>query len=291
MEGGRYAQACQKFAESYRLDAAAGTLINLAVCHEKEGKTASAWGEFRQALADAKRLNKTEREQLAKDAIARLEPELAFVSIVVPPQVRVAGLKIARNGVPLLEAAWDTDLPIDPGSNEITASAPDYDLETKTIMAVAKQHLKVTIDPLVYHPPEKPPPPFWTAQRTRGAGIFVGGVVAAGVGTVFGVMALSNKSTSDKDCPSFDGSLHCSQAGADAMSSAKTDAWVADIGIGLGAAAMVVGGVMFALGGEKQESSSSPPPVGAPPKEAKGTWDWRVAPGAHGVQGVLSRSF
>ena len=289
MEGGRTAQACQKFAESYRLDAAAGTLLNLAVCHEKEGKIASAWGEFRQALAEAKRSNRPEREQLAKDAIARLEPDLPFVTIVVPKEVRVPGLQILRNGVPLLEAAWDTDLPIDPGNNEITATAPDYKPEKKTINAIAKQHLSVTVDALELAPIDRPPPPFWTAKRKVGAASFIGGVVVAGVGAVFGVLTLNEKKTSDNNCPSFDNELRCTSAGSSAMSSAKTDAWVSDFGIGLGAAAMVVGGILFATGGVHEESG--PAPVGVPPKDAS-RWDWRITSGPHGAQGfLLQRSF
>ncbi len=301
MEGGRFAQACLKFAESYRLDPAAGTLINLAVCHEKEGKTASAWGEFRQALAEAKRMNRPEREQLAKDAIARLEPDLAYLSIVVPAPVRVPGLQVLRNGVPLLAGAWDTELPIDPGSNEIGATAPDYLPESKTVTIEKKQHLTVTLDPLTYHPPEKPPPPFWTAQRKLGAGIFAGGVAVAAVGVVFGVLTLNEKKTSDDGCPGFDGQQWCTQSGVSAMSTAKTDAWVSDIGLGLGVAALVTGGVLFATGGAKEEAASEPPPVGVPPKDArrdqpgkqdKGQWGWLVGPGSHGgFQGALSHSF
>ena len=289
MGEGRFAQACPKFAESYRLDPAAGTLLNLAVCHEKEGKIASSWGEFRQALAEAKRANRPDRVELANEAIQRIEPDLPYVAIVVPKEVRVEGFEIRRNGVPLQAGAWETELPIDPGTNEITASAPLYKPETKHVTIDKKQHMSVTVDPLELAPVERPPLPFWTSQRKLGAGLFIGGVVAAGVGSVFGVLALNKKSSSDSGCPTFDGQLRCSSSGASSMSSAQTDAWVADFGIGIGAVAMVVGGILFATGGAHEEAG--PAPAGAPPKDAASPWGFRFASGAHGGEAILTRSF
>ncbi|HEY6459440.1 MAG TPA: hypothetical protein VIY73_04790, partial [Polyangiaceae bacterium] len=120
MEAGRYAEACGKLNESYRLDPAAGTLLNLAVCNEKIGKIASAWGEFRDAQAEARRMNRPDREQLASDRIKAIEPELPFLTVTVPPAVRaLRGVEISRNGIPLQSAAWDTDLPVDPGEVEL----------------------------------------------------------------------------------------------------------------------------------------------------------------------------
>jgi hypothetical protein len=292
MDDNKIAKACKKFRESYRLDPAAGTLLNLAVCHEKEGRLASAWGEFRQAQADARRSNRSDREQLAKDAIARIEPELPYLTIIVPKGARVAGLGVQRNGVPLEEGAWETELPIDPGTNEITATAPQYKQEKKLITIEKRQHLTVTLDPLEPAPVERPPAPYWTSSRVIGIAAIGAGAVAIGVGSVFGVNAMNNKSKSDSSCPTFDGELRCQPGGASAMSTAQSQAWVADLGIGIGAAAVVTGGLLMLFGGAHQESG--PAPAGAPATERarpQGAWRLDFTGGPRGAQGLLTRSF
>ncbi len=289
MEAGRYPEACAKLSESYRLDPAAGTLINLAVCHEKEGKIASAWGEFRQSIAEARKANRPEREKLATERVAAIEPELPFLTITVPDDVKnIPGLVISRNGVPLNAAAWSTELPVDPGEVEIEEEAPTYKPKTLKLTIANKQHSTIAAEPLELAPVFRPPPPYWTTKRTVGAILFGAGVVSAGVGTYFGIAALNDKSSSDQNCPNDPGGLQrCNGAGVSDMNSANTEAWVSDITIGAGAAAALVGAYLFLTGSEDSQEGAPGPAM--PP--AAVNWTVRVSGGPHSAGGVLSATF
>lgn len=289
MEAGRYPEACAKFNESYSLDPAAGTLLNLAVCHQKAGKIASAWGEFRQSVADARKNNRPDREKLASDSIAAIEPDLPFLTITVPDAVRkIPGLVISRNGVPLNAAAWSTELPVDPGPVEIEETAPDYKPKNLRLTIANKQHSTIAAEPLELAPVFRPPPPFWTTKRTVGALLFVGGAAAAGVGTYFGVQAISDVNSSNNNCKNdLAGNQRCNQAGVNSMNSASTEAWVADFTIGAGAIAGLIGVYLFATGGAGGQEGS---PAAALPPQAW-NWTWRVSGGPNSAGGVLSTTF
>src|SRR4051812_5694810 len=74
--------ACAALAESQRLAPRPGTLLNLALCHEAQGRTATAAGEFRRAESFAREAGAAnpslanQRERLASAHAAALEPIL-----------------------------------------------------------------------------------------------------------------------------------------------------------------------------------------------------------------------
>src|SRR5262249_18506399 len=58
---GQTAEACARFASSFAIEASSGTLLNLALCHETQGKTATAWAEYRAAARLARSQGRDDR--------------------------------------------------------------------------------------------------------------------------------------------------------------------------------------------------------------------------------------
>jgi hypothetical protein len=118
------AEACPKFAESFRLDAGLGTLLNLAACHEAEGKLATAWARFTEAETRARREGDNARAEFAAAHGRALEPRLSRLKIVLAPGANVEGLDIAIDDRHLSSAALGLPMPVDPGTHRFTATAP-----------------------------------------------------------------------------------------------------------------------------------------------------------------------
>jgi hypothetical protein len=145
----KYAEACPKFEESYKLDHGLGTLLNLASCHESAGKPASAWAEFSEAAARAKRDNDNDRAQLAEDHVKALEPKLAHVSIAISPGASVPGLVVKFDSRELSSAALGVQIPVDPGTHVVEASAPGKQTYSQTFTTpVTATVLAITVPAL-----------------------------------------------------------------------------------------------------------------------------------------------
>jgi len=119
--GGKLAEACPKFAASFKADPQLGVLLNLADCHEKIGKTATAWAEFRDAVERAAKQG-DKRVDYAQKRVDALAARLARVKIVAPARA-VTGLVVQLDGTDVT-ALVGSDVPVDPGEHAIVATAP-----------------------------------------------------------------------------------------------------------------------------------------------------------------------
>ena len=155
MAAGKYDEACPKFAESQRLDPATGTLLNLASCHEKQGKLATAWIEYSDALAAARRDQREDRVEYARQRTAELEPKLSRLTLLLDAGADHPGLALELDNAALGRAVVGAPMPVDPGAHVIKASAPGKKPWTQTIEIGALADQKaLTIPPLEDAPPE-----------------------------------------------------------------------------------------------------------------------------------------
>ncbi|MBI3206977.1 MAG: hypothetical protein HYZ29_35900 [Myxococcales bacterium] len=265
-----YPKACAKLAESQRLDPAPGTLLNLAVCHEAEGKTATAWAEFNDALSLAKRDGRKDRIGLATQHLANLEARLSRLTIDVPAVSRVSGLEIKLDGSRVGRPAWGTAIPVDPGAHLVTASAPGWkDWQTeitlgetsdrKTVAVPALQ--KATVKSGATGDPQKPVPRdagAGSGQRTTGYVVGAIGLVGLGVGGYFGYRAYSRWDDRNAHCTD----AGCDPTGVDAGDDAKQAATIANIGVGIGVAALATGAILVLTAGPSERASASLTPDG-----------------------------
>jgi hypothetical protein len=120
----QYAAACEKFAGSHQLDQALGTLLRLADCHDRIGKSASAWAMFKEASSMARTRNEPERLRMAEERGGELEKRLSRLEIKLETKNVPAGFDLKLNGVSIPRATWDAAIPVDPGRQKLEASAP-----------------------------------------------------------------------------------------------------------------------------------------------------------------------
>lgn len=153
MAAGNYAEACPKFAESHRLDPATGTLLNLASCHEQQGKLATAWLEYSDAALAARRDGRPDRVEFAQQRQALLEPKLSHLTLVLPTEADDPALELELDGTRIGRAVLNMPTPVDPGKHTVKAKAPGKKpwLQVIEIGAVADRQT-VTIPKLEAEP-------------------------------------------------------------------------------------------------------------------------------------------
>src|SRR5690606_10886503 len=154
-------------------------------------------------------------------------------------------------------AALGVPLAVDPGEHLVEADAPGRSRwSTTVVVPPGGGEIVVEVPSLaeVLAPPPTPPPePVVTPEpvagpdlRLIGFAVGGGGVVVLGVGAIFGAMTLADASAAEDD-PALCPRRRCTDAGEDAIADAEAKAWVSNVAIGLGAAAIVTGGVLLGL--------------------------------------------
>jgi hypothetical protein len=262
MADNKLSEACPKFAESHRLDPKPGTILNLATCHEQEGRLATAWADYQEAYAFAARRNQVEREKFARQKAAELEKKVSYVKFNFPKGTE--NVELLVDGKALTNAVAGTRFPIDPGDHALEARAPQKKTWTFKLVIPASPPGEKTIEVPALEDDKTAvaaPPPAKTAwadtddasgstQRTVGWIVAGAGVVGLGVGGFFGIKTLSEKSTVDDNCQG----AFCNDEGLAANDRAHSAATISTIGI-------IAGGVLIAGGLALVFTAPSGPPA------------------------------
>jgi hypothetical protein len=211
MAEGRLTEACDKLSESQRLDPASGTLLNLAVCHEKQGKTATAWAEYKNVAALAGREHNAERERLATLRIRDVEPKLSRFSLVPADTFVGRALTVKIDGTIFREAAWKTAMPIDPGAHHVEIQLAEGHTwsGTLTVAAAAEPLMIVVVDDRRVVERRSPAPEPGSAHAAGAAArrrrlpyeLGAASALALGAGTYLGLQAKSEWDERNAHCP------------------------------------------------------------------------------------------
>src|SRR4051812_26411918 len=259
LDAGKLTEACGKLEESQRIDPKLGTLLNLATCHQEQGRTASAWAEFNEAASMATVAKQNARVNFAKVHANDLEQRLSRLTIKIDnPE---ANLAIKINGKDLSVAAIGSSIPVDPGNLSITVTAPGKKPWSQTIPiepGPAAKDLHIPdleaeappSQPAPEPPPPPPPPPRHiktgieaTGQQIAGIAIAGVGLVGVGVGSYFGIRTLQKSHEIRSLCDNTTGDV-CDK-GRNTSREAHTSATTSNVSFIAGLTCLAGGALLF----------------------------------------------
>ena len=193
------------------------------MCHEADGKLASAWAGVRADLVEARARgeNRGDREQAAHDKAQALRPRLSTLEIRVPSEVAaLAGVEVRRDGAVLGRGAWNVAVPVDGAEHVVEVSAPGKAPWKGNITVKTESDAALLAVPALAAAPAEAQPGAkggsadtrsasavdagasgrWGALDWAGVGAAGAGVIALGVSGYFLSAALGKKSDSSTDC-------------------------------------------------------------------------------------------
>lgn len=275
----RVNEACERLKDSYHLDPALGTLGLLAWCHERQGKTATAWREYLEVAKLASKAKAFERETVARRHALTLQKDISTMRIDV--ESAVSGLEVLVDERSLPRGSWGKAMARDPGEVTITARAPKRVAWTRTVTVGTRGDAVVVRIPeldrtqmpgpaAVKHQPPPLRPQEKSSSRAWAPPVVAFGVGAAGllVGGVYGLRAISKNDASSGHC---DASNACDPEGGLLRDEARNSATLSTIGFGVGLAGVAAGTYLWLRGaGQAREEASTRRKTGIAPLTTPG---------------------
>jgi hypothetical protein len=209
------------------------------------------------------------------DELERAQPSIVFDAKDGAGR-DLSAVKVTVDGRPLAQKLDGTALQVDPGEHVFLFTAPDQPPVTQTFVLKegdTERRERIVLAPLPVAapapqapaesaPPSTPPAGGEVSAHGMGTqkilGLVAGGAGVAGlaVGSIFGVMTLSEASQQGTDCASATSCARYSQAASD-HSTGVTDRTISTVGFVAGGALLVGGAVLFFTAPHASEPSAA----------------------------------
>ncbi len=259
LDQGLLKEACDKLAQSLALARKGGTLLNLAVCRQRQGRHASALPLFQEALAAAKAEGRADRAEIAERGALESRGKLGWLVITIAKDAASLGLRASLDGEAIDPTALGSMIAVDPGQHTVTAESPGWSRVSITIESAGAGDRRTVEIP---KPAPAPAPkeavvgagsPDKAAARGGGTGMLVVGssllgvgALATIVGSVMGGVAIADSAESKRLCP---GAVCPTDEGYAKNQSARRSATAADVLIPAGLALVASGGAVLLVRG------------------------------------------
>lgn len=246
---GELRQACDAFQRSQRLDPAAGTLMNWAMCETRQNKLASAWQHFSQAQALLKPGD--DRLGFVRAQIEKLLPRVPRLTLRLAPTMP-SGARVLQGGAELDPKTFGIPTPTDPGDVELLVVCPDRSARRALISLHEGDAIEVTLEPGPELATAQRDAPALTAgaarseprsslQRDLGLSLLATGSLGVGLALASGLVVAQRKDAAEQHCDAN----RCDTAGIRAAQSGERWLLVNTVAWSVGAAALAGGATLL----------------------------------------------
>jgi hypothetical protein len=167
LAAGDYAAACSLLNDSFQADPATGSLLALALCHERQGKVASAIRDYEQVITRSRAEERPDREQAAQARVVALRERVSTITLQVS-EPYPDDLTIRVNDTLLTKEDIGKPRLMDGGFVVVEVEAPGKASWSKHIsLADTGEVLTLTLPPLGATAPSAPPPPVTPARGAQ----------------------------------------------------------------------------------------------------------------------------
>jgi hypothetical protein len=220
------------------------------------------------------------------DEVNKAIPTIVFAA-KDPSGADLTAVRVTMDGEVLAERIEGAAISIDPGEHTFTFEAPGHPSITKTLVIHQAQKDRRELiafkaagpfaapgsqskgsGPLSAQHPDKDTGEAFGTQKVLALAAGGVGILALGVGTAFGLVAMGKKSDAQSTCPN----LCATQAGVDSWSSAAAAGTASTVGFVVAGVALAGGTVLWFTAGSDSRTGTTQVGVGLNGITARGTW-------------------